>query len=66
MTSRTPQKEGEMYKLVGGHAEDLADGRVLEPGQQAPLTSAEADDAHNRRLLDEGLLVKVAAEKGDS
>jgi hypothetical protein len=63
--TRTPQKEGEVYKLVGGHLQDLADGRVLEPGQTTTLTSDALADPHNQRLVDAGLLV-TADTKGDS
>jgi hypothetical protein len=56
MTTKTPKAS---YKLVGVHPEDLADGRMVEPGQMTALTSDQAADPHNKRLIDEGIFLLV-------
>lgn len=53
------------YRNVGRHAEDLADGRVLAPGEEASLSAEQARDEHNARLIEEGKLSKVARAKSD-
>lgn len=45
------------YKVTSRHPEDLADGRVVGPGEV--VDGLKADDPHNKRLLDEGKLVKL-------
>lgn len=49
------------YKLVSSHAEDLADGSVVAPGEVIP--KLDEKDPHNKRLLDEGRLIKVSEAK---
>jgi hypothetical protein len=51
------------YKMVGDHPEDLADGRVLGPGEVAELSEEDLEDPHNQRLVDEGLLIE--ADEGE-
>jgi hypothetical protein len=51
------------YKMVGDHPEDLADGRVLGPGEEADLDKDAVGDPHNQRLIEEGLLIE--AESGE-
>jgi len=46
-----------------GKLTDLADGRIVEPGQVVELSSDEAEESHNRSLIDAGRLVKVEAAK---
>lgn len=41
----------------------LADGRVVTPGIIVELTKEDEKDEHNKRLIDEGQLVKVVAIK---
>lgn len=43
----------------------LASGRPLRPGQRFKLTDKDAKDPHNKRLIDEGQLLKVPDKKGD-
>lgn len=45
-------------KCVSSHAEPLADGRLLAPGQVAHDVDLSVDE--NQRLLDEGKAIKVA------
>jgi hypothetical protein len=54
------------YKLVGDHPEDLADGRVLGPGEEADLDKEAVGDPHNQRLIEEGLLIESEEEKPKS
>lgn len=51
----------EDYKVVSDHAEDLADGRVLAPGEVVKLSKEDLEDPHNQRLLEEGKLLDVKA-----
>lgn len=44
------------YKLGGLHPQDLASGRLLEPGETVELTDEEARDPHNKALIDSGVL----------
>lgn len=46
------------YRYVGQHLDDLADGRQLEPGGFYELDPAQP---HNRRLIDDGLLVATGS-----
>lgn len=45
------------YKHVGNHAEDLADGRMVGPGEVIELDEDAVRDPHNERLLAEGILI---------
>lgn len=45
------------YTLISDHAEDLADGRVLGPGEEADLDEEAIKDPHNKRLIEEGKLI---------
>lgn len=51
------------YKHVGSHPEDLASGRVVAPGELVDLKGDEVSDPHNKRLIDEEILVEAAAKK---
>jgi hypothetical protein len=55
-------------KFVGRHLDDLADGRVLEPGEIYTLTAAELADPHNQLRIESGLLIEApahTAKKGE-
>lgn len=43
--------------------QDLADGKVLAPGETVDLSAEQAKEPHNKRLIDEGALVKPSAKK---
>ena len=44
---------------VGVHPEDLADGRVIAPGEK--VENLDTKSPHNQRLVDDGVLVPVNA-----
>lgn len=54
------------HKLVGNHPEDLADGRVLGPGEVAELSKEDLKDPHNQRLIEEELLIPTEEAKTTS
>lgn len=49
------------HKFVGTHLEDLADGRLLEPGESYELDAAAVEHPHNVRLLEEGKLISLTS-----
>lgn len=49
------------YKLIGSHPEDTAEGAVVAPGETTPA-SFDPEHLHNKRLIDEGLLIEVGDE----
>lgn len=46
-------------KNVGNHAEDLADGRMLAPGEEAELTDEQADVEFNQGKISDGVFMDV-------
>ena len=52
------------HKYVGKHLDDLADGRVLVPGQTYELDDAALAEPHNVQRIDEGLLIPVQTNAG--
>ena len=58
------------FRFVGRHIDDLADGRILEPGQFVELNDSEIDDPHNQLRISDGLLIEVdkpkTAAKGEN
>lgn len=54
------------FRFVGQHLDDLADGRVLEPGSFIDLTTVEAVDPHNAQRIADGLLIEAPANKKES
>ena len=45
----------EFYLPAGNHPIDLADGRIVGPGESFKLTAEEQKDPHNKRYIDEGV-----------
>lgn len=45
------------YKWVGTHPQDLADGRMLAPGETVVLSEEDVRDPHNESLLADGALI---------
>ena len=45
------------YRMVGDHAESLASGQMLEPGEFATLSDDDADEEHNKELMARGVLI---------
>lgn len=55
--------EPSQYLFVGDHAEPLASGRTLLPGDTVPAGAVDPEDAHDRYLLDEQRLRPLVPEK---
>lgn len=53
------------YRFVGLHTEDLASGQPLGPGDYVELDDEDFEDAHNKRFLDEGLLIEAPKSKAE-
>lgn len=53
-------------RSISNHVEDLADGSIVAPGETVSLTEKQLSEPHNKRLVDEGLLIEAAEEKADS
>jgi hypothetical protein len=49
--------------LSASHPEDLASGRVISPGESVKLTDDELKEPHNKRLIDEGVLLEKQQAK---
>jgi hypothetical protein len=56
--------KSDKYRVSSTHAEDLADGRLLEPGETAK--DVDEKDPHNKRLINDGKLVKIGSSKSGS
>jgi hypothetical protein len=54
------------FRYVGTHVGDLHDGSPLEPGEFVQLDDDAITDPHNARLISEGLLLEVPAEKKET
>lgn len=59
MTTPAPKR----YRFVGPHLDDLADGRILEPGGFYRLTQTEASEPHNQQRITDGHLVEMPTTK---
>lgn len=42
---------------IGEHAETLASGRPVAPGDRIPASALDNDDPHDQRLLQDGVLI---------
>lgn len=60
-----PRTAGKSYRYIGEHAENLASGRPLEPGEFVDLTDEQLGESYNTHLLNEGLLIPVDGAKGE-
>lgn len=47
------------FKYVGLHLDDVADGRLLEPGRTVDLDEQQQADPHNAQRIKAGLLIPV-------
>lgn len=47
------------YRVTSTHAENLADGRMVGPGEEVEV---DARDPHNKQLIEDGKLTAVADE----
>lgn len=48
------------YLVVSDHAEVLASGRPIAPGDRVPTSAVNTRDPHDRHLIDSGVLLKPA------
>lgn len=51
------------YRNIGNHAEDLASGRMLAPGESAELTDEEVKLPHNEDKIASGILLPLGQPK---
>ena len=56
--------DGGLYKNVGVHAEDLADGQMVGPGEQVELTEEQVRDPRVEDLITIGTLIGLD-DKGE-
>lgn len=49
--------ETKQYRFVGSHADMLANGRPVEPGEFVDLTDDEVREDHNEMLIADGNLI---------
>lgn len=47
------------YRFVGDHADSLANGRPVAPGEYVKLSKEEINDHHNAQLIEDGKLIEV-------
>lgn len=59
----TKKSDTTAYRYTGDHPGDLADGRLLEPGQTYNLDDSQVEAAHNAALIADGVLVAIAEEE---
>lgn len=52
---------GLRFRSMSDHVEDIASGLTVEPGGFVELSENEANDPHNKRLIEEGFFVEVEA-----
>jgi hypothetical protein len=53
------------FRFVGTHADTLADGRPVEPGEFINLSDEEVEEAHNASLIHDGLLIGTGSKSTD-
>lgn len=53
--------ETRRYRFVGSHADALASGRPVEPGEFVELTEEEVNDPYNQTLIKDENLFEVEA-----
>jgi hypothetical protein len=51
------------YRFVGDHADTLASGSPVGPGDFVELTDEESDEPHNKMLIDDSKLIDAAEEQ---
>lgn len=47
------------YRVVGSHAQTLADGSLHEPEAEVQISNQDIQDPHNQWLLAEGVLIPM-------
>lgn len=53
------------YRFVGMHADTLASGQPIEPGEFVNITDEEIEDPHNAALVHDGLLIGTGSKSKD-
>jgi hypothetical protein len=51
------------YRHMGDHAEELAGGRPVGPGEAVELSAEDEKDPHNKSLIEQGIFVPTAPDK---
>lgn len=51
------------YLFVGDHAETLASGRPVGPGDTVPAAALDLDDPTDQRLLEEEILIDTKEKR---
>lgn len=51
--------EGQEYKWVGTHVQEITGGRMLEPGERMTLDEEAVEEYHNADLIAQGLLIPL-------
>lgn len=51
------------YRYVGDHADTLASGSPVGPGDFVELTDEDSEEAHNKMLIDDGKLIEAVEEQ---
>jgi hypothetical protein len=52
------------YRHIGSHPEDTAEGATIAPGESTEeLGSFDPQAPHNKRLIDEGILIEIPKPK---
>lgn len=54
------------FRFVGDHADTLASGSPVGPGDYVELTDEESAETHNKMLIDDGKLLEAAEEQQQS
>jgi pyruvate/2-oxoglutarate dehydrogenase complex dihydrolipoamide acyltransferase (E2) component len=47
------------YRNVGNHAEDLADGRMVGPGEYVEIDDEQLKEGRNADLIDTGVFIEI-------
>lgn len=54
------------YLFVGEHAETLASGQPVAPGEPVPAAAVDPEDPHDQHLLEQGVLIEVAEARREA
>jgi hypothetical protein len=54
------------YRFIGTHADQLASGRQVAPGDKVPASAVITDKDNPDPLLAEGLLIEIPAKKKEA
>lgn len=51
------------YRYIGRHADHLASGRPLAPGDAIAASHINLDDPHDKALVDDGRIINIPATR---